>query len=366
MSSLRSALDELAGEDLNGVSDEDLDGDLVEIRSSFDYLQAEFIRRVAVKDQRRTSTHLSTTAFLVDRCRMGGGEAGEKVRMARALEAMPFTRHGFGSGELTYPQVRILTQGRESNPEVFSCHEETLVKAAAALSVADTRRVVDHWRIAALPQESAARAEAIVAQRWLYASPTFEGMVRLDGWFDPVDGDTILTALAAATAPRDKTGDDASAAQRRADGLADICRQWLADGAPEMGGEKPHIDLLVDLETLENRTGKTCELSREGVIDPETARMLACDAGLSRIITQGPTQPLDVGRRTRIIPPAIRRALVVRDRGCRHPGCGRPATWCEAHHLKHWTDGGETKLDNLILLCRRHHRTVHSRAGPPQ
>jgi len=88
-------------------------------------------------------------------------------------------------------------------------------------------------------------------------------------------------------------------------------------------------------------------------------RRLACDASISRIITDGKSQILDVGRRTRTISPALRRALVVRDAGCVHPGCDRPPSWTEGHHLEHWVDGGTTDLANLILLCRRHHRAQH-------
>ena len=86
---------------------------------------------------------------------------------------------------------------------------------------------------------------------------------------------------------------------------------------------------------------------------------------MTRVLTDGPSQPLDVGRRTRTIPPAIRRALVVRDGGCRAGGCDRPPAWTDAHHLRHWADGGPTTLDNLVLLCRRHHRLVHEGALPP-
>jgi hypothetical protein len=96
-----------------------------------------------------------------------------------------------------------------------------------------------------------------------------------------------------------------------------------------------------------------------GPIAGEAARRLACDARISRVITDGPSQPLDVGRRTRTIPPALRTALIVRDRGCTFPGCDRPPPWTDAHHLVAWIDGGPTSLDNLALLCRRHHRAVH-------
>jgi hypothetical protein len=93
------------------------------------------------------------------------------------------------------------------------------------------------------------------------------------------------------------------------------------------------------------------------------ARRLACDAKVSRVITEGASRPLDVGRSTKVVPPALRRALTVRDRGCRFPGCGRPPSWCDAHHVVHWADGGDTALDNLVLLCRPHHRAIHRGFG---
>jgi hypothetical protein len=106
---------------------------------------------------------------------------------------------------------------------------------------------------------------------------------------------------------------------------------------------------------------RAAETGWAGPITGEAARRIACDAGITRVITDGPSQPLDVGRRTRTVPPALRTALVVRDRGCVFPGCDRPPPWTDAHHLIHWADGGPTTLDNLALLCRRHHRVVHER-----
>jgi hypothetical protein len=82
-----------------------------------------------------------------------------------------------------------------------------------------------------------------------------------------------------------------------------------------------------------------------------------------RVVMAGASEPLDVGRRTPVVPPAMRRAVIVRDRVCRFPGCDRPHTWCDAHHVVHWADGGPTAVPNLVLLCRRHHRMVHRRGG---
>ena len=116
----------------------------------------------------------------------------------------------------------------------------------------------------------------------------------------------------------------------------------------------------MDLEAPEARAGKRCELDHVGPIHPQTARRLACDASLSRIITGPRSEPLDVGRKTPVVPAPMRRAVVVRDRHCRFPGCDRPHAWCDAHHAVHWADGGPTALSNLVLLCRRHHRLVHA------
>ena len=95
------------------------------------------------------------------------------------------------------------------------------------------------------------------------------------------------------------------------------------------------------------------------VLGPAAVRRLACDASLTRVVLGPASQPLDVGRRTRVVPPALRTALVARDRGCAHPGCDRPPSWTDAHHVVHWADGGATSLDNLVLLCRSHHRGIH-------
>ena len=101
------------------------------------------------------------------------------------------------------------------------------------------------------------------------------------------------------------------------------------------------------------------EFDRAGPIPGSTARRIACDASIMRVVMAGRSEPLDAGRRTPVIPPSMRRAVVVRDRTCRFPGCDRPQTWCDAHHVKHWADGGPTAMGNLLLLCRPHHRLIH-------
>ena len=108
--------------------------------------------------------------------------------------------------------------------------------------------------------------------------------------------------------------------------------------------------------------GAAAMLTHTGPIGREAARLLACDAALHRVVLGPASLPLDVGRAQRTVSPAIRRALHVRDGGCAFPGCDRQPGWCTAHHITHWADGGETSLDNCVLLCRRHHATIHHTA----
>jgi hypothetical protein len=166
------------------------------------------------------------------------------------------------------------------------------------------------------------------------------------------------------TASGRDAGDRRTTPQRRADALGEICHQWM-DGAnrPSIAGERPHLTVTLDLETLERRAGRRCELDDAGRLSAEDARRIACDASVNRIITAAESGPVEVGRRSPVVPAALRRALVVRDAGCRFPGCDRPPGWCDAHHVVHWADGGATALDNLVLLCRPHHRMVHQRFG---
>ena len=204
-------------------------------------------------------------------------------------------------------------------------------------------------------------------RRHLHASASFLGMVRIDGDLDPETGETLLTALRAvldAESRSRRDEDDRTPAQRRADALGEICRQWLdRSDRPSVAGERPHVTVTVGLQALQGKPDGPNELDHTGPIDPETARRIACDASVTRVLLSGRSEPLDVGRRTSVVPPAMRRAVILRDRHCRFPGCDRPHTWCDAHHIVHWAAGGPTGLPNLVLLCRRHHRMVHEPRG---
>ncbi len=184
---------------------------------------------------------------------------------------------------------------------------------------------------------------------------TFDGAVAVQGVLDPDGGELLLTTLTALMPPP-VPHDPRTPAHRRADALLDLCR-LAANHTPTAGGEKPHVTVTIDWETL--RGAGTATLGSGVPITAGTARRLACDATVIPAVLGSAGEPLDLGRAARLVSTAQRRALTLRDQGCRFPGCDRPPQWTGAHHLMPWAHGGPTDLDNLLLLCRRHHTAVH-------
>jgi hypothetical protein len=371
VSELRSALEALEGEDLRGLPDGALEEDLLELQRAGERLEVQRLRRLAEIDRRRPYLRdgcLSTASWWAQRTRLSHGAAGGDVRMARALDAMPHSCEAFVSGEVSSSGVRVLVAAREYDPEAYTEAEPLLVEAARRHSIRDLGRVVTYWRDAVEARRGGDhREDRLRDLRRLHVSPTMFGMVRLDADLDPETGETVITALRSFLDAQMRSPDPEdrrTPAQRRVDAMGEIFRQWLdvAD-RPEVGGERPHVNVTVDLEVLEGRAGQPCELASTGPVTSETARRIACDAGVSRVVTRGQSEPLDIGRRTQVVPAALRRAVVIRDHHCRFPGCDRPPSWGDAHHIAHWADGGVTALANLVLLCRRHHRMVHAPGG---
>jgi hypothetical protein len=194
----------------------------------------------------------------------------------------------------------------------------------------------------------------------------------VEGELDPEATEVLLEALELAAPPDKVAGPEPprTLRQRRADGLADICREYVSRRSAHDHG--PHVaarvDVLMDLRTLlalgeaadvGDVPAVRCDLARVGPIPAATAQRLLCDCAVGRIVMDGESEVLDVGRQQREVPPAIRRAVVARDRACVWPGCDRPPRWCDAHHILPWERGGPTSVENCALLCRRHHMLVH-------
>jgi len=296
------------------------------------------------------------------------GTCREYIRVARALEALPETGAAMARGTLSYSKVRALT--RVARPET----EADLLPLAEGVTVAVLERTVRAWRktdrLTEAEQERVRRES-----RTFSIFPDGDGMDELRGRL-PCDGGAVVKrAIEAASdalyraeerVPLSPEESAREAAKRRADALVLVAERALAagfgsDDPRTLSGtraERYQVMLHVGPETLaEDGEPGMSELEDGSRVSAETARRVCCDASVVRA-TRGPDgEVLDVGRKTRTIPPALRRALEVRDRGCRFPGCGLRFT--DGHHVIHWADGGETNPRNLLLLCDFHHTLVH-------
>jgi Domain of unknown function (DUF222)/HNH endonuclease len=237
--------------------------------------------------------------------------------------------------------------------------EPTLLEAAEQMNPGHVWLIAQRLRHSLDRQRALQDANAMYARRRLHLTRGMDGGITVDGLLDPEGGAILRTAIDALTRPL--PGDDRIAPQRRADALVELARRQLDDGSlPASGGQRPHLSLTVPAAALRREEGASpAELEWAGPVVDEMARRVGCDAVCSTLEVDEQGAPLTVGRATRTVPPSIRRALMVRDRGCCFPGCDRPPAWTDGHHLVHWADGGETSLENIVLLCRPHHRLVH-------
>jgi hypothetical protein len=294
------------------------------------------------------------------------GADREKVRVARALGTLPLLAQALARGELSYAKVRALT--RVATPDI----EARLLGVGCAGTAAHVERIVRGWR--RVDRQAEARETARQhASRGLHVYEDETGMMVLRGRLTPEVGALLLKALEAgretlyqqtrgtepATRLADPSADRPTMAQQQADALALLAETALHHGIdPGAPGERYQVVVHVDAPALAEPEQPGQSVLEDGAhVSSETSRRLACDASRVVMTHDHDGHLLEVGARTRTIPPALRRALHHRDRGCRFPGCG--VAFGQGHHVRHWAQGGPTTLSNLALLCRRHHRAVH-------
>lgn len=350
------------------LSDDELRERFVAREREIVLLQARSAADLAEIDARRAfePEFLDAVSLVRESLGVSSSEAQRRVTEARGVASHPRVAEGFAEGRLDRPRVSLLLAAAAVSGELFARDEQLLVDRTAELPMRHVVRMLAYWKAAA-DQDAAVRdAEHLHQRRRLHLSRTWGGMVRLDGELDPEGGEAVIVALQSLVEPTNlDPADTRSQAQRRADALVELCLDHLDHGdVPMRGGRRPHLTVTVAAAALQGEPVAPCELDSGAIVTPETARRLACDAAVTQLTRDGGST-IDVGRTTRTIPPAIRTALIARDQGCTHPGCGRPHRWCDAHHIQHWADGGPTNLDNLTLLCRRHHRIVHEGRGSP-
>src|ERR1700722_13078330 len=319
----------------------------------------------------------SCAHWLNFKCGLNLGAAREKVRVAHALAGLPKIAAAMARGELSYSKVRAVSR--------VACEatEETFLMIALHGTAHHVENLVRGYRQAQQAAELSREAQQHVNRGVSYEYAE-DGSLVLKARLPAVAGALVIQALQAALDRIPATEISADVVQehlipyasRRADALAAIAESYLAGSGSSSVSSSPtssnsassrpasstadryQVVVHVDAESLREHSDGRCEIEQGPSIPIETARRVACDASLLSVLENEHGEPLDVGRKTRSIPPAIRRALRSRDAGCRFPGCTHEQ-YVDAHHIEHWADGGETKLSNLVTLCRLHHRLVH-------
>jgi hypothetical protein len=356
------------------VADADLAGLVVAAGRLVARAQGLLLRLVGEADARDVLTAdgaTSSAVFLRHRLRLSPAEAASCARTARAIRTVAAqTGAACAEGRVTAGQAAVITRAVGELPAPARAQaERTLLEHAATYDPVVLGRLgrriaahVDPGADEAADAAALARAEERAARRVeLSLSPDGEGGTWLRGRLDAEGTAVVRAALDPLGAPRPSTAegpDMRTAGRRRGDALIEACRRLLAGGAlPATGGDRPLVVVTVPLRTLRDAVGL-------GVLDDGTpisaaaARRLACDAAVLPAVLGGASQPLDLGRTRRLFTGPLRRALVLRDRGCAFSGCDRPPGWCEAHHIRHWAAGGPTTLGNGVLLCGAHHRLI--------
>ena len=319
-------------------------------------LIAEFDRRHGWSDGKLPSC----AHWLNFKCGLNLGAAREKVRVAHALAGLPKIAASMSRGELSYSKVRAVTR------VASEATEDTFLMIALHGTAHHVERLVSGYRRAQEALELSREARQHTNRNVSYSFDE-DGSLVLKARLPALQGAMLIKALDAAmqTIPSTEISTDAedewtiSHPALRADAMAVLAENYLAQcAASSKTADRFQVVVHVDAETLREGTGGRCEIEQGPSIPVQTVRRLSCDASLLTLLESEQGEPLDVGRKTRTIPPAIRRALHTRDGGCRFPGCTHQR-YVDAHHIEHWIDGGETKLSNLITLCRLHHRLVH-------
>jgi hypothetical protein len=390
---------------LAGVPAERLEGEITELAAHINAATCRWLLLVAEFDRRGVWADWgckSCADWLSYRCGVSPTTGREQVRVARQLAELPETRAAFECGELCYSQVRALTRVATSETEhnllelaryltagqlevVVRSYRSVLDDALGAGGAKRRYVQIDHddggsllIRACLPPEEGALVAAALEAGR----DALREGPASLPSeaaaaagvdrdWRSATTDDCAGGASAETTHTGDTSGEDeadsdaatpvtpaSGAPVSNADALLLMADTLLSCGpAARGGGERYQVVVHVDAAALADADDGSCQLEAGPALHPETARRLACDASLVRILERE-GRPLSVGRKSRSVPPSLRRALQSRDRGCRFPGCSQ-RRFLHAHHIDHWASGGRTDLSNLIHVCSHHHRLLH-------
>src|SRR5688572_7747867 len=351
---------------------EQLEAKITELWGYLNAATYRFLMLVAEFDREQAYARhglVNTAQWLNWQCGIRAGAAREKVRVARALEHLPEIADAFSKGEISYSKVRAMTR------TATAANESVLLSVARNGTAAHVEKLVQRFQWTQR-RDAANTAQRQHEHRNVYCFFDMDGEFVFHARLPREIGAVVRKALDVAVEVV-RESDEVTAETPlqipanawQADALRLMAESFLQHRGEETGAGSSadrlqvvvHIDQAILSEqqaAAEHGEPHRCELEDGPALALDTARRLACDATVVGIVEGDEGEPLDIGRKSRSIPQAIARALRARDGGCRYPGCDRKR-YCDGHHIKHWANGGETKLANLITLCGFHHRLVH-------
>ena len=330
------------------------------IELEFSVVSAEF----TASEEYEAQGAVSPISWIRHECQMTGHAAAGAICVGEQAARLPQSVEALGDGRIGFAHLALIAGTAravgESPSGGVDFDETPLLKAAQ-------REMVNHFRSTCAHVRHAADAAGFLAEqvdqvelRWLRLQPCDDGALVVRGMLDSVGGAALRTALEP-LARRDGPDDARDRGRRYADALVELASHGLDEGVvPARASQRAHLQVTTTLDTLMGLRGAPAgELEFSPPIAAGTVQRLACDATITRVLLDAESAVIDVGRSRRVVPGATRRALNVRDGGCRWPGCDRPVSWTAAHHVVHWAHGGATDMANLVLICHRHHWMLH-------
>ncbi|HPU12307.1 MAG TPA: DUF222 domain-containing protein [Aeromicrobium sp.] len=354
------------------------------IRRNADALVCALLTEGERQEAHRATGEISMTSLVAREAGISRREAGQQVRLARQLQQAPVLRDSLSRPGMSTDKAKLVTDALEKLPADLSAAERheverDLTMSAPDLPLEELRRktaraveIIDAGRADRIENRETERSEQQQAKQvtfWMSQADPATGMVKGGFEVDALTGDILRSFLDSATAPRKNAATDGPAAEPtrvdrpRAQGRAfvELVRHLPKDCFGNHGGVPATLIVTVDEAALRRETDRAGVTEHGTVLSAGQLRKLACDADILPAVMGGASEVLDLGRRDRFHSVAQRRALALRDLGCAFPGCDRPPGWCESHHLVPWGRGGETTVNDGVLLCSRHHHEVHDR-----
>jgi len=359
---LQSAIDRFRQRPRTHREPQELSAELIRIRHCQDLLDLEFAEtaaRFSKTEEYEEQGSVSPIDWIRHNCRMSSSAVWGSVAVGEHLADLPRSVEAVETGEIGYAHLALMARTAEAlqGSSTAAPFEETeLLEKARGFSVGRLWHFCHHLRHALDPEGFTAEQKRATEERSLKMSTCEDGTLLIEGWLDSAGGAVVRTALEPLALPHGDH-DERNRERRNADAMVEIFTHAQDAGSLP---QRPHLQVTASLQTLQGLAGSPAgDMEYSLPVSAETVQRLACDGTISRVVLSPESVVIDVGRARRVVAGPTRRALTARDGHCRWPHCDRPASWSDAHHVIHWSKGGDTDLSNMVLLCHRHHWMAH-------